>query len=280
MTAPGAGPSMGEELAASVLDIRPAWAFLRLHFVDAVNIPLEELKGRAAELPPKNVPLVIFDVAAARAEAAANALRAAGRLVSEVRIGDHWLTQGVTATGEPQNRLWRPHALLKKAIQIAEGLWGGLTGRAALDAACGSGRDAVYLAIRGFTASGCDILPDALDRCRDLARRHRVHVETFEVDLRHWRPAAEQYDLVCCFRFLHQPAMPLLANAVRPGGILVCETFARFHDGVASRPRSRGNLVDFGEMVRWVVGWRVLVHQAEAGEDGRLLAGLIARRPP
>ncbi|NJL30478.1 MAG: class I SAM-dependent methyltransferase [Phycisphaerales bacterium] len=41
-----------------------------------------------------------------------------------------------------------------------------------MDIACGSGRDAVWLAMQGYEVDGLDVLPDALERASDLAHRH------------------------------------------------------------------------------------------------------------
>ena len=253
---------------------------MRLHLVQAVNIPLEELPGRSAELPPRRTPLIVYDASEIRAQAAAERLRAAGRAVGEVRFGTSWLVEHPTCSGASPLRLWKPNALLQEAVTLADAGWGGLSGRTALDVACGTGRDAVFLAERGLTTCGCDVLPDALQRCRDLARRRGVGVETLQVDLRHWRPAAASYDLVACFRFLHRPLMPYLANAVRQGGYLVCQTFLRPGNQRTMAKPSRSRFLEPGEMLSWAEGWEILAYREDHDEEDRLTAGLIARRLP
>ncbi len=252
---------------------------MRLHQVEAVNIPLEELHERSAELPPKRVRLIVYDAIETRAQAAAERLRVAGRAVGEVRFGIRWLAEHPTCSGESPLRLWRPNALLQEAVVMAEASWGTLRGRSALDVACGAGRDVVFLAERGLITCGCDVLPDALQRCRDLARRNGVTVETRQADLRHWRPAASSYDLVSCFRFLHRPLMPHLAAAVRRGGYFVCQTFLRPTDQSTTVKPLKGRFLEPGEMRSWTEGWEVLVYREDRDEEDRLTAGLIARRP-
>ena len=60
--------------------------------------------------------------------------------------------------------------------------------------------------MNGWRATGFDILPDALDRARDLARRHGVAVETRELDLEAaLPPMPAALDLITFFNFLHRP---------------------------------------------------------------------------
>ena len=62
-------------------------------------------------------------------------------------------------------RLWRPERY------IAELLDDRTPGRV-LDLGCGQGRDAVYLADRGWQVTAIDHLPDAIDRARLLQERY------------------------------------------------------------------------------------------------------------
>jgi SAM-dependent methyltransferase len=75
----------------------------------------------------------------------------------------------------------------------------------ALDLACGEGRNAVWLATRGWTATGVDFSAVALDKARRLAADRGVTVEWINADLLDWQPAAERYDLVVVL-YLHLPA--------------------------------------------------------------------------
>jgi SAM-dependent methyltransferase len=99
----------------------------------------------------------------------------------------------------------------------------------ALDAGCGEGADARWLAGRGWQVTAVDISATALRRAReqadalgpDLASR----ISWVEADLTVWTPAAQRYDLVST-HYAH-PAGPRealfgrLAAAVAPGGTLL-----------------------------------------------------------
>src|SRR4029079_9234257 len=93
----------------------------------------------------------------------------------------------------------------------------------AADLAAGAGREAVFLALAGFTVEAWDEAPEALARASDHARREGVPLATRIADLeaRSFTLPASSYALVTCFRFLHRPLFPVMAAALAPGGHLV-----------------------------------------------------------
>lgn len=102
----------------------------------------------------------------------------------------------------------------------------GLRPGAALDLACGAGRNAVWLAERGWRVTAVDFSEVALRMARSLAAERRVAVDWIEADVALWLPPARAYDLVCVF-YLQLPAaerriaLARAAEAVRAGGTLL-----------------------------------------------------------
>jgi SAM-dependent methyltransferase len=96
----------------------------------------------------------------------------------------------------------------------------------ALDLACGSGRNAVWLAQQGWTVAAADFADVALDQARALAAERGVEVEWVEADLREWEPARRAFDLVVAL-YLQLPAeelgpiMQRAADAVADGGTML-----------------------------------------------------------
>ena len=94
-------------------------------------------------------------------------------------------------------------------------------GGRALDIACGTGGNAVFLAERGFDVDAVDISDVAL---QSLADAHPT-VHPFQADLDVYAPPAEQYDLILNIRFLSRRLFPYIREALRPGGMLIFETY-------------------------------------------------------
>jgi SAM-dependent methyltransferase len=109
----------------------------------------------------------------------------------------------------------------------------------ALDLAAGEGRNAIWLAERGWRVTALDFSPVAIERGRNLARQRGVQVDWQVADLTTYEPPADSFDLVL-IAYLHLPAADLAAilhraqRAPRPGGslVLVGHDLANLTDGV------------------------------------------------
>ena len=96
----------------------------------------------------------------------------------------------------------------------------------ALDVACGAGRNAVWLAERGWRVTAVDFSSVALGMARRLAAACLGRIEWIEADVVTWTPPALAYDLVCVLYLqlpadLRRQALAHAAGAVRPGGTLL-----------------------------------------------------------
>ena len=74
----------------------------------------------------------------------------------------------------------------------------------ALDLACGEGRNALWLADRGWRVTAVDFSRVALERARSLGKDRGVAVDWIEADAVEWEPPARQFDLVLLL-YLHLP---------------------------------------------------------------------------
>ena len=121
--------------------------------------------------------------------------------------------------GERANAATTPSAFLIAEIES-------LSPGRALDVACGAGRNAVWLARRGWRVTGVDFSEVALRAAGELARAAGVEVEWIEADAVTWTPPARAYDLVTVM-YLQVPAeerraaLAHAASAVQPGGTML-----------------------------------------------------------
>jgi hypothetical protein len=264
----------------AILDLRPAEAFEAGHRTGAVNIPLEQLEARAHELPPADDELLLFDADPERVRRASERLRLRHRGPLLPISDPGFLTAGPVETGPARARLWRPHAFLQDSIPLLAAAWGALAGKYALDLACGSGRDAVYLATLGMKVAAVDLLPEALERSADLAARTGVELQVLRADVEHGPPLAPAAcDLVIVFNFLHRPLFAQLREAVTRGGFLIYETFLVEQRERFGKPSREAFLLQPGELRSAFAGWQIACYREGQFAPRRITAGLVARRP-
>ena len=144
-------------------------------------------------------------------------------------------------------------------------------GATALDLACGSGRHTRWLAARGLVVTALDRDADAVAPLRPLADVVVADIESGvpgqssdSGESSAWPLGDRQFDLVLVTNYLWRPLWPLVLGAVRPGGLLVYETFAEGNETVG-RPARPAFLLRPGELLQVCRGWRVLGY-----EDGFL----------
>jgi len=100
----------------------------------------------------------------------------------------------------------------------------------ALDAGCGEGADAIWLAERGWQVAAIDISEVALERGRqkagDLETAIAQKITWQQADLTEWQPSVSSFDLVSV-HFMHLPVgqraevYQRLADSVAPEGVLL-----------------------------------------------------------
>lgn len=89
----------------------------------------------------------------------------------------------------------------------------------ALDIACGQGQNSLFLAEKEFMVDALDISNIALKQFEHPLIRKQV------VDFDHYRFQENHYDLILNFFFLERRLFPYMAGGLKPGGILLFETF-------------------------------------------------------
>jgi SAM-dependent methyltransferase len=96
----------------------------------------------------------------------------------------------------------------------------------ALDLAAGEGRNAIWLARRGWTVTAVDFSTVAIDKGRRLAEAAGVEVDWVVGDVLDYRPAPESFDAVL-IAYLHLPptefavVLRTARQAVAPGGVVL-----------------------------------------------------------
>jgi tellurite methyltransferase len=151
----------------------------------------------------------------------------------------------------------------------------------ALDVACGAGRNALFLAERGWRVVGVDLSVEGLRRMGRRARGRGLSVLPVLGDAGRFEVRAGAFDLVVNTHFLLRAAFPLLRSSLRPGGLLLFETFSILELEELGGDVRREFTVERGELLRAFPDFEVILHEEgifEREEGERGLARLIARK--
>jgi len=94
----------------------------------------------------------------------------------------------------------------------------------------------------------------------------------------------EAYDAVVVFFYLHRPLFPSLIDALKPGGVLLYETFTLDNHIQRQHPKRREFCLAQGELIRLLPDLRVLhydegLHEGMNGSEFVYTAQLAAQKP-
>ena len=171
--------------------------------------------------------------------------------------------------GEPAQWLAAHEALLSGA------------GRA-LDVACGSGRNAAYLARGGYDVDAIDVSDVAIGALRDAARECDLAITAWVVDLEREPLPPGPYDVIVTMNFLQRDLFGAMRAALAPGGLLFYETLGRSHVEELGHSFNPDYLLDRGELLRAFGGLEIVDHHegvAERAGGPRGVESIVARRP-
>lgn len=151
--------------------------------------------------------------------------------------------------------------------------------------ACGSGRNALYLATQGFLVEGVDRDEQALAAVSAEAKQRSLTNLTLRcLDLEAGPDIPkERYDGIVVFFFLYRPLVPVLVQALEPGGVLIYETFLIDNHLRHGHPRRREFCLEHNELLHLAAGLRVLhyeegPHGGGHGDEFVFTARLVARK--
>ncbi len=173
-------------------------------------------------------------------------------------------------------------------------LWPLLPGGAALDLACGRGRNAIFLAEHGRPVTAVDRSAAALDileqralslkipvrrirRMDEAKQATRLGIDLVEADLESAELEVNGYFLILCVRYLQRSLFPQICRALRHGGMLLFETYTKAQLDFPTGPRDPAHLLDRGELRRAFPELETVFYRELRAEQG--IASLAARKP-
>lgn len=164
----------------------------------------------------------------------------------------------------------------------------------ALDLACGSGRNTLFLAERERHVTAVDWSGPALGllearaqgkriplcRIQKLAesgRTKRAGIDLLQADLERIQLPEHSYDLIVCIRYLQRSLFPQFCSALRAGGLLLYETLTLAQLDFEGGPKDPSHLLKPGELREAFPELCVLFYRELRAGQG--IASLAARKP-
>lgn len=273
---------------AALIDCRSLAAFCQGHIAGATSLPVAEMPNRMHELPRRTQPLQLCGDSQSLSQAveflSSKGYQVTDKIEWTANFSADLLRRGNLEQGNISQQLWQPAPLLVRFVDEIVPQHGIKTGKG-LDVACGSGRDTVYFASKGWQMTGVDYTEAALQRAQQLASNQQLSIKTECLDLETGQDpfahyAANSFALICVARYLHRPLFPYLKRLLQPQGVLIYQTFMRgCEQTTIGRPRNPKFLLEAGELARTFAETHILLDEVEILEDGRPVSAFICQQP-
>lgn len=153
-------------------------------------------------------------------------------------------------TEQPEIFSHAPNAFMARTIA------GRKPGRA-LDVAMGQGRNALWLAADGWSVTGFDISPVAIDQALRAAKTRGLRIDATVSPWEDFDWGTDKWDLVLFSYYFPQPALPKVWASLKPGGLILVEGF---HIDTA-RVRPVGGGYHDNELLGVLKDYRILVYE-------------------
>ena len=141
----------------------------------------------------------------------------------------------------------------------------------ALDLACGTGANAIFLAQHGLKTSAWDISAQAILRLQARAAGKKLAIETRVCDVIAQPPPANSFDVIVTSYFLDRTLFPALINALKKNGLLYYQTYIRERSTEAG-PRNEDFRLDRNELLHLCRDLHIVLYHEE-GRIGDIKSG-------
>lgn len=147
----------------------------------------------------------------------------------------------------------------------------------AIDVACGTGRNAHYLADLGFMVDAVDISDYALDKVKKSAMINKI-----DTDLDKYNLTPNQYDLIVNVNYLNRRLVSQMKDALKSGGILMFETFIVAHGDFNMPTTNLDYLLRRNELLHSFIGLDIIYYEERIDTNLRgekiKVASLVAKK--
>ena len=143
-----------------------------------------------------------------------------------------------------------------------------------LDIACGLGRHMRMFHAKNHDVTGIDKAQAAIDAVANLGPAIQADIENGP-----WPLPGQQFDAVVVTNYLWRPLWPQILDSVKPGGLLLYETFAQGNEAFG-KPSRADFLLAPGELLQVCNGWQIIAYEhGQLRQPERVVQRIAALKP-
>lgn len=148
-----------------------------------------------------------------------------------------------------------------------------------LDMGMGEGRNAVFLARKGYKVTGIDISSVAVKKAKMLADEYGVRINTVVASMNKYKIPNGSFDAIICFYYVDRQLHERMLAWLKPGGILIYESHTDLQKTVKGNERyDQEYLLRPTELLTMFKGMRILKYE-EPLHTGEFTASIILKKP-
>lgn len=134
-------------------------------------------------------------------------------------------------------------------------------GATVLDLGMGEGRNAVFLAQKGYRVTGIDISSVAVKKANLLAQEFGVKIKGVVASLEQYKIQPNSYDAIICFYYVDRSLVEKMKSWLKPGGILIYEAFTLREKVAKKSSDPEDTFLKDAELLRMFGSFRVLKYE-------------------
>ncbi|MBH48896.1 MAG: SAM-dependent methyltransferase [Halobacteriovorax sp.] len=148
-----------------------------------------------------------------------------------------------------------------------------------LDMGMGEGRNAVFLARKGYKVTGIDISSVAVKKAKMLADEYGVRINTVVASMNKYKIQDGAFDAIICFYYVDRALHERMLSWLKPGGILIYESHTDLQKTVKGSERyDQEYLLRPSELLSMFKGMKILKYE-EPLHTGEFTASIILKKP-
>ncbi len=132
-----------------------------------------------------------------------------------------------------------------------------------LDMGMGEGRNAVFLAQKGYKVTGIDISSVAVKKAYLLAQEFGVKIKGVVASLSNYKIPPNSFDAIVCFYYVDRSLVEKIKSWLKPGGVLIYEAYTIKEKSRIKRDTSVSDdeFLKEQELLKLFSGMRVLKYE-------------------